>query len=412
MEHRGDRIVLDAGLPLRETAFRDLLPDVPGMWATGDGSLKGLFISHGHPDHHGLADLVDPEVPIYMGAQAKAIIDEAGFFTSRKVEFGLSSGFSDGVEIRAGKITVTPFLVDHSGFEAYSFLVEAGQESLFYTGDIRFHGRKATRMATLATRLPDDLNCLITEGTNLGRPGHRKGFRSEGELEDHLTSAFKATEGSALAFYSAQNIDRLVTVYRAAIRSGRKLVIDLYGASIAAATGKRTIPQSSWSDVRVCLRSAERIRIKQSRQFDRIRALGASRIYTEEIAADPSQYVITSRLSSLIDLERAGCLANSRAFWSMWDGYLARDERLRRRLDRLDIPIELAHVSGHAHASDLLDFADRLGAASIVPVHSEAPELLEAKLGSVTPKRDGEWWRPESLSERVSEQDERNGRRI
>jgi ribonuclease J len=220
-----------------------------------------------------------------------------------------------------------------------------------------------------------------------------------------------ATRLPALAFYSAQNIDRLVTVYRAAVRSHRKLVIDLYGASIAAATGNRTIPQSSWRGVRVCLRTAERIRIKQSRQFERIRALGASRIYPEEIAADPSQYVVTSRLSSLVDLEHAGCLANARAFWSMWDGYLARDQRLRPRLDRLDIPIELAHVSGHAHPSELVDFANRLGAASIVPVHSEAPELLEEKLGSVTPQRDGEWRRPESLSERLSEQDERNGRR-
>jgi ribonuclease J len=56
----GRRVVLEAGLPLDldRVAGRDLLPDVPGLWAEGDGSLLGLLISHGHPDHYGLADLV------------------------------------------------------------------------------------------------------------------------------------------------------------------------------------------------------------------------------------------------------------------------------------------------------------------------------------------------------------------
>jgi mRNA degradation ribonuclease J1/J2 len=66
LECNGERLVLDAGLPLNVEGVpqRDLLPDVPGLWAEGDGSLRALVISHPHPDHHGLADLVDPSVPI------------------------------------------------------------------------------------------------------------------------------------------------------------------------------------------------------------------------------------------------------------------------------------------------------------------------------------------------------------
>lgn len=40
-----------------------------------------------------------------------------------------------------------------------------------------------------------------------------------------------------LAMYSPQNVDRLVTLYRAALRSDRVFVMDLYGAAITAATG-------------------------------------------------------------------------------------------------------------------------------------------------------------------------------
>ena len=41
LECSGERLVLDAGLPLnpQSVAARDLLPDVPGLWAEGDGSL-------------------------------------------------------------------------------------------------------------------------------------------------------------------------------------------------------------------------------------------------------------------------------------------------------------------------------------------------------------------------------------
>src|SRR3954453_19081341 len=78
VESQGRRIVLDAGMPLTTTPpARELLPDVAGMWAPGDGSLLALLLSHTHPDHHGLADLVDDRVPTYLGARASRMRQEA-----------------------------------------------------------------------------------------------------------------------------------------------------------------------------------------------------------------------------------------------------------------------------------------------------------------------------------------------
>ena len=116
LEVEGDRLVLEAGLPLTldKVAYRDLQPDVPGIWSDGDGTLKGLVITHGHPDHYGLADLVSPRVPIYMGEAAKAIIDEAAFFNRRQPGFELSGHLEDQRPISIGRFTITPFLVDHS----------------------------------------------------------------------------------------------------------------------------------------------------------------------------------------------------------------------------------------------------------------------------------------------------------
>lgn len=391
IEYRGGRIVLDVGLPLERMPFRDLLPDVDGLWAPGDGSLEAVFVTHGHPDHYGLADLVDPSVPIYMGRAAKAVIDEAAFFTDREAGFTCAGCLEDRVPIQVGSLTVTPHLVDHSGFDAYGLLVEAGGSSLFYTGDIRFHGRKSARMKGLASRLPDDLDCLLIEGTNFGRPG-RKRFSSEQDLERHLATSFWEVEGAAVCFFSAQNIDRLVTVFRASKRSGRTFVFDLYGATIAAATGRNTIPRPSWDEARVFVRGTEKFRVREAEQFDRVRSLGSDRIYLDEVAADPSRFVLALRSGAITELARDGCLKGARAFWSQWAGYLKPENPLIGQLEDLEVGIETAHVSGHATAEDLIEFARQVDASQAVPIHTDSPDFPADRLASLRREVDGRWW--------------------
>jgi ribonuclease J len=144
LEARGSRLVLDAGLPLELERIpqRELLPDVPGLWADGDGSLLALIISHGHPDHYGLADLVARSVPIFIGEHTAAILKEAAFFVPGVRPFPLAGHLRHREPLSFGPFVVTPWLVDHSAFDAYALHVEAGGQRLLYTGDVRAHGRK------------------------------------------------------------------------------------------------------------------------------------------------------------------------------------------------------------------------------------------------------------------------------
>jgi hypothetical protein len=47
-------------------------------------------------------------------------------------------------------------------------------------------------------------------------------------VEEGCVETSMATSGMMLAIHSSHGIDRMVTMYRAAIRSGRNLLLDLY----------------------------------------------------------------------------------------------------------------------------------------------------------------------------------------
>jgi mRNA degradation ribonuclease J1/J2 len=50
--------------------------------------------------------------------------------------------FTNGVPLEFGPFRITPHLVDHSAYDACALEVEADGRRLFYSGDIRAHGRK------------------------------------------------------------------------------------------------------------------------------------------------------------------------------------------------------------------------------------------------------------------------------
>ena len=148
-----------------------------------------------------------------------------------------------------GPFTITPYLVDHSAFDAYAFLVEADGRRVFYSGDFRAHGRKGRLFDQLLGAPPKDLDVLLMEASSLGRLGLETTFETEDALELRFAESFQTTPGLAMVQASAQNIDRIVTIFRAAKRSRRRLVLDLYPAAILEATGKDSIPQSDWPQV-------------------------------------------------------------------------------------------------------------------------------------------------------------------
>jgi ribonuclease J len=392
LEAAGERLVLDLGRPL--AALRDQevpLPDVAGL-AGGASDLLGVVLSHAHLDHYGLLSGIDRTVPIFAGQATADILREAAFFSPAGLDLQVADTLRDRVPLRLGPFTVTPHLVDHSAFDAYGLVVETGGRRLLYTGDLRAHGRKRTFERMLAD--PPSVDVALLEGTRLGRQDESDGNLTEDDVELRLADMARGCDGALLVFSAAQHIDRLVSVYRACRRTGRSLVINLYTATVARATGRATIPQPGVPALRVYAPQRQRVLVKRSKEFARMRALGKARIFTEEIAANPNGFCLLMQPSTLPELVRAGCLRDAEAVWSMWTGYLreASGERICAQLDRGDIPLRRLHASGHASVADLQRLADALYPARIVPIHTAAPERYASTFERVEPHADGEWW--------------------
>ncbi|MCY4502798.1 MAG: MBL fold metallo-hydrolase, partial [Alphaproteobacteria bacterium] len=221
-EAQGKRIVLDVGLPLDapDEAQEKLLPEVPGF-RERDDSLLGVMISHAHQDHYGLAAHIRPEIPVWIGEAGHNILRAASAWVPNGHAFTDPHFLSDRRPVEIGPFRVTPFLVDHSAFDAYALLVEADGKRVFYSGDFRAHGRKAALFKRLVRDPPADIDVLLMEGTTLGRAGTEEGFETESDLEERFAEAFRQTEGMHFVWTSSQNIDRIVTIFRAAKKSGR-----------------------------------------------------------------------------------------------------------------------------------------------------------------------------------------------
>ena len=394
IENAGKHILLDLGMPLSAANPDEVeLPDINGLKDGRNPNFLCIVISHPHQDHYGLLPKVHANTPVFIGREAHLILEAAAPFTPSDLQMECVTHYQDHTPFDVGPFRITPFLIDHSAFDAYALSIEAGGKTLFYTGDFRAHGRKARGFDRLLTKAPKGIDALLMEGTNIGRGSEAAEPISESDLEGEILASLKKTAGLALAWFSGQNIDRFVTFFRAAKRAGRRFVVDLYVARILDAIDRPTLPSPRGPDLRVFLPARMRSKIIRDKRFDLVRPYYGQRIYSEEIRKEASNLVMTFRPIMCRDLEKAACLDGARLFYSLWPGYFDRgssDIRDWCREKRIDF--EIRHTSGHAGLSALKKLADALSPRKLVPIHTFAASGFSEFFPNVWQAGDGDWW--------------------
>ncbi|HUW45860.1 MAG TPA: MBL fold metallo-hydrolase [Dehalococcoidia bacterium] len=402
------RIIFDIGLPLvnkdmspfdwnihrkftlPQLLERKIVPLIEGLYENAKPTVTAVVLTHAHLDHYGLLRFVHSAIPIYMSVGTRSLAEVSNVFLNTDVKFDRIETFEMAQTLRIGEFAIIPYLMDHSAPDAAAFLIEADGQRIFYTGDFRGHGRKSVLLDRIGKDPPPYVNYLIMEGSMLGRDEGL--FLDETSVEQALYELILSQKGLCYVFTSSQNLDRLVSIYRATKRGGKILIIDLYTAFVLdklSAISQR-IPQFDWESVRVLY---SYYHAQKLADFDRalLYKYKRAKIEFEEIRDNPDDKVLLAKDSryfrSLITkLKGSG---KAMVVYSMWHGYLERSN-LQEFLESNNIPIKEIHTSGHAYIPELQMLVSALKPRWIIPIHTFYPEKFNDMFPNVIQVADGQ----------------------
>lgn len=387
------RMILDAGQVLpplgeQKNVQSVKLPKVSGLYKDDQCSVDAVLFSHYHGDHVGLIEYIHPEVPVYMGEATAKVMNMTAHFVTARSAVRPAVYFVSGQKMQIGDFTVTPYLVDHSAYDAYAFVIQADDKCVVYTGDLRMHGKKAKATWYFLKQLPQRVDALLLEGTMMSRKGEP--VETEEQIEQRAYKFMLDKNGPVFVMQSAVNIDRLVGMYRAVTRSNRLFVMDIFTANIVTELGKKIPNPYAFKNVRVFYP-----RFLTQRMFKEDGAVWMNRFSRHKISREElgarQDYCMLVRDTMLSDLQHATNITGAGLIYSLWGGYL-QTERIRRFMrycEQQQIDVIHLHTSGHADIETLHKIVQACTPSRIIPIHTEYPERFTDEFENVEIVQDG-----------------------
>ena len=226
IEYNNDIVVVDCGLIFPDEDMPGIDIVIPDMTYLRENAqkLRGFLITHGHEDHIGALPyaLREFDVPVYGTAFTVALIEhklEEMHLKDREL-----CTVKPGDKIELGCFKVEFIKTGHSIAGAVALAITTPIGTVIHTGDFKVD-------LTPIDGEPIDLNrfayygsrgvlALMSDSTNVERPGHTQSEREIGATFEHY---FDIAQGRVIVASFASNVYRIQQIADVAIEHGRVL---------------------------------------------------------------------------------------------------------------------------------------------------------------------------------------------
>jgi len=410
LEDKGARIYLDFGqsFDFGEEFFYDflqpraanglevyfefgLMPKVPRLYSKDMLELTNLkyekpdidavFISHSHSDHVNHLPFLDESIPIYMGHGTHRILEiyhKLYPAFSNIGEHKQLNFFKSGDKIKVKHLLIEPVHVEHSIPGAYGFIIHTSKGPIVYTGDFRLHGPQSdmTRefMAKAAKAKP---YAMLTEGTRVGHDVEHN--YTEAEVEEKISGIVKESKGIVFAYFSMSNVDRFMSVYRAAVKNGRKLVVDPKFAYVLDNLKDKipAMPDVMTDDnIQVYFRLSKTGTFDEKDYYVYERKFIPKMVTYKEVSKNQKNLVMHMSFFKLMELcyikpKNADYIYSSSEHFLEGEDNRKEKEVLENWMKHFKVKFHVAHCSGHASRQDIEEMIGAVKPKLLIPMHTE-----------------------------------------
>jgi ribonuclease J len=372
-EYGEDIIVVDCGLMFPEPYMLGIdlvIPDISYLRERAD-RVRGIFLTHGHEDHIGALPFILPELapPIYGTALT------LGFVREKLLEYDLDQTTELRVvkprdKVMAGVFEVEFIRVSHSIVDGCGLAIRSPQGVVVHTGDFKLDQTpvdgELTDLVTFARYGEEGVLAFMADSTNVEREGYTLSEKLVGDAFDEI---FPHCPGRIIVAAFSSNIHRVQQVVEAAVRSGRKVLLNgrsmLANVRIARELGYLSIPEGILIDLKELPRlpKEEVCMITTGSQGEPMSAL-------TRIAMDDHKQIKLERGDTVI-LSSRFIPGNEKTISDLIN------HLYRRGAEVFHEKVSEVHVSGHASQEELKLMLNLVRPRFFIPVHGEYRHLVK-----------------------------------
>jgi len=373
LEYGEDLIIIDCGLMFPEPHMLGIdlvIPDITCLLHRKE-AIRGIFLTHGHEDHIGALPYILREInpPIYGTALT------LGFVSEKLKEFDLAGAVKlvcvkPREHVGAGCFSIEFIRVAHSIVDGCAFAIRTPEGVVIHTGDFKIDHTpvdgELTDLATFARYGEAGVLALLADSTNVEREGYTLSERLVGDAFDNI---FPRCPARIIVAAFSSNIHRVQQVMDAAVRSGRKVLLNgrsmIANVRIARELGYLNVPDNLLIDLKELPRIPKEqvCMITTGSQGEPMSALA-------RIAMDDHKQIKLEAGDTVI-LSSRFIPGNEKTISDLIN------HLYRRGAEVFHENVSEVHVSGHASQEELKLILNLVRPSWFLPVHGEYRHLVK-----------------------------------